>query len=263
MNGEQIIRSIEVMHDRSNGLGGGFAAYGIYPEYKEYYAFHIFYDDISTKQECERFLNRHVMEKTLGPVNREAKAEMEAAPDGANQLNLNLEKRVIMAKLLLMCQIGRFDEKREDGKTKPYEDTLAEAFSHGGRTKFALPYGGNQKAVLKSVMEDPAHPAGLKSRASATHYVSAQKVDANGNTVSEMREERPKANLFKIMSKQYGMNVAVGGMGEMGPHKERIMADGRNFPWSQRKVGEAVRIHGGQGRPRRCHRRSYRGPQRH
>lgn len=59
MNGEQIIRSIEVMHDRSNGLGGGFAAYGIYPEYKEYYAFHIFYDDSSTKQECERFLERH------------------------------------------------------------------------------------------------------------------------------------------------------------------------------------------------------------
>ena len=59
MNGEQIIRSIEVMHDRSNGLGGGFAAYGIYPEYKEYYAFHIFYDDISTKQECERFLEHH------------------------------------------------------------------------------------------------------------------------------------------------------------------------------------------------------------
>ena len=179
-------------------------------------------------QECERFLNRHVMEKTLGPVNRAAKAEIEAAPDGANLLNMNVEKRVMMAKLLLMCQIGRFDEKREDGKTKPYEDTLAETFSHGGRTKFALPYGGNQKAVLKSVMEDPAHPAGLKSRASATHYVSAQKVDANGNTVSEMKEERPKANLFKIMSKQYGMNVAVGGMGEMGPHKERIMADGRN-----------------------------------
>lgn len=179
-------------------------------------------------QECERFLNRHVMEKTLGPVNRAAKAEMEAAPDGANLLNMNLEKRVIMAKLLLMGQIGRFDEKRENGKTKPYEDTMAEAFSHGGRTKFALPYGGNQKAVLKSVMEDPAHPAGLKSRASATHYVSAQKVDANGNTVSEMKEERPRINPFKLMSKQYGMNVAVGGMGEMGPHRERIMADGRN-----------------------------------
>lgn len=34
MNGEDIIKSIAVMHDRSNGLGGGFAAHGIYPQYK-------------------------------------------------------------------------------------------------------------------------------------------------------------------------------------------------------------------------------------
>ena len=196
-------------------------------------------------QECERFLNRHVMEKTLGPVNRAAKAEIEAAPDGANLLNMNLEKRVIMAKILLMCQIGRFDEKREDGKTKPYEDTMAEAFSHGGRTKFALPYGGNQKAVLKSVMEDPAHPAGLKSRASATHYVSAQKVDANGNTVSEMKEERPKANLFKLMPKQYGMNVAVGGMGEAPTKRGSWLTEGTATCTCGRKKagkGHAVRF---------------------
>lgn len=179
-------------------------------------------------QECERFLNRHVMEKTLGPVDRAAKASIEAAPDGANLLNMNLEKRVMMAKLLVMCQIGRFDEKREDGKSKPYEDTMAEAFAHGGRTKFALPYGGSQQAVLDAVMGDKNHPSGLKGRTAATHYVSAQKVDVNGKTVAEMKEERPNANLFKIMSKQYGMNVAVGGMGEMGPHRERIMADGRN-----------------------------------
>ena len=31
MTGEDIIRSMVPMHDRSNGLGGGFAAYGIYP----------------------------------------------------------------------------------------------------------------------------------------------------------------------------------------------------------------------------------------
>lgn len=57
--GEEIIRSIAVMHDRSNGLGGGFAGYGIYPEYKELYAFHIFYDNSSAKRECEQFLERH------------------------------------------------------------------------------------------------------------------------------------------------------------------------------------------------------------
>ncbi len=47
------------MHERSNGLGGGFAAYGIYPDYKDYYALHIFYDDLSAKRECEVFLERH------------------------------------------------------------------------------------------------------------------------------------------------------------------------------------------------------------
>ncbi len=57
-SGEDIITSIEVMHDRSNGLGGGFAGYGIYPEYKEFYALHIFYDNVSAKHECEEFLEK-------------------------------------------------------------------------------------------------------------------------------------------------------------------------------------------------------------
>ena len=59
MSGENIIKSIAVMHDRSNGLGGGFAAYGIYPQYSDYYAFHVFYDNPSAKKECEDFIERH------------------------------------------------------------------------------------------------------------------------------------------------------------------------------------------------------------
>ncbi|MCL2077935.1 MAG: hypothetical protein FWH08_05950 [Oscillospiraceae bacterium] len=59
MSGEKIIESIAVMHDRSNGLGGGFAAYGIYPEYKDFYALHIFYDSTAVRKECEEFLERH------------------------------------------------------------------------------------------------------------------------------------------------------------------------------------------------------------
>ena len=41
--GGDMVRAIAVMHDRSNGLGGGFAGYGVYPQYKDLYAFHIFY----------------------------------------------------------------------------------------------------------------------------------------------------------------------------------------------------------------------------
>ncbi len=37
MSGEMITNSMKPMHDRSNGLGGGFAGYGIYPEYNDFY----------------------------------------------------------------------------------------------------------------------------------------------------------------------------------------------------------------------------------
>lgn len=56
MSGEMITNAMKPMHDRSNGLGGGFAAYGIYPEYKDFYALHMFFDDRSTRKECEVLL---------------------------------------------------------------------------------------------------------------------------------------------------------------------------------------------------------------
>lgn len=56
LSGEPITRAMIPMHDRSNGLGGGFAGYGIYPEYKHFYAFHIFFDERATRKSCEAFL---------------------------------------------------------------------------------------------------------------------------------------------------------------------------------------------------------------
>ena len=58
-DGSEIIRSIATMHDRSNGLGGGFAAYGIYPEYADCYAFHLFYDNLAIKEETEKLLEEN------------------------------------------------------------------------------------------------------------------------------------------------------------------------------------------------------------
>ena len=56
MTGNAIIEAMKPMHDRSNGLGGGFAGYGIYPDYKELYAFHMFFDCRDTRKKCEAFL---------------------------------------------------------------------------------------------------------------------------------------------------------------------------------------------------------------
>ncbi|MBR3241400.1 MAG: glutamine amidotransferase family protein [Parasporobacterium sp.] len=56
MSGEAIINAMRPMHDRSNGLGGGFAGYGIYPAYKDFYALHMFFDDRTSRKDCEAFL---------------------------------------------------------------------------------------------------------------------------------------------------------------------------------------------------------------
>lgn len=56
MSGEMITNAMKPMHDRSNGLGGGFAGYGIYPEYKDFYALHMFFNDRDTRKRCEAFI---------------------------------------------------------------------------------------------------------------------------------------------------------------------------------------------------------------
>jgi glutamate synthase domain-containing protein 1 len=60
--GEGVIKAIANMHVRGNGLGGGFAAYGIYPDYKDYYALHLMFTGSSweakrcAKQDFDAFL---------------------------------------------------------------------------------------------------------------------------------------------------------------------------------------------------------------
>jgi len=41
VDGSHIIKSLCLMKDRGNGLGAGFAAYGIYPDMADFYAIHV------------------------------------------------------------------------------------------------------------------------------------------------------------------------------------------------------------------------------
>ncbi|MFX1339865.1 MAG: glutamine amidotransferase family protein [Promethearchaeota archaeon] len=49
-SGTKVIDMLCILHDRENGLGAGFAAYGIYPKYKDYYALHFLFDDEPSKE---------------------------------------------------------------------------------------------------------------------------------------------------------------------------------------------------------------------
>lgn len=50
------VKAITNMHERGNGLGGGFAVYGIYPDFKDYYAFHIMYLSREAKHKTDKRL---------------------------------------------------------------------------------------------------------------------------------------------------------------------------------------------------------------
>jgi len=57
-SGKDVIRAIANMHVRGNGLGGGFAVYGLYPKYADLYAFHVMYLSQEGKAETEDFIKQ-------------------------------------------------------------------------------------------------------------------------------------------------------------------------------------------------------------
>ena len=76
-SGKDIINSIATMHERSNGLGGGFAAYGIYPEYANDWCFHLMYDDETCKEKTEEYLrdNFKMLKSEKIPIREEMQVE--------------------------------------------------------------------------------------------------------------------------------------------------------------------------------------------
>ncbi len=62
LSGSLIVKSLCLMNDRGNGLGAGYAAYGIYPDFKDFYAFHVMYDDPSIRFTAEDLIkaNYHI-----------------------------------------------------------------------------------------------------------------------------------------------------------------------------------------------------------
>ena len=68
MSGESAIKAMAVQHDRGNGLGGGFAGYGIYPEFPDHFCFHMMYHDVKAKEEAEAVFDQYFMVDLAEPM---------------------------------------------------------------------------------------------------------------------------------------------------------------------------------------------------
>ena len=98
------------MHERSNGLGGGFAAYGIYPEYKEFYALHMFFNDRNSRKNCEAFLKERfeIVKSEIMPTRKIPAITDEpviwryfVAPLQSNLHNLQLDEKEYVARTVM------------------------------------------------------------------------------------------------------------------------------------------------------------------
>ena len=68
MSGEAAIRAMAVQRDRGNGLGGGFAGYGIYPEFPDHFCFHMMYHDTAAKQDAEKVFDAYFQVDLAEPM---------------------------------------------------------------------------------------------------------------------------------------------------------------------------------------------------
>jgi glutamate synthase domain-containing protein 1 len=59
-SGKEVIKALEPMRPRYNGLGAGFAIYGIYPKYQDYYALHTMFFSDQGKEQVDAFLAENI-----------------------------------------------------------------------------------------------------------------------------------------------------------------------------------------------------------
>ncbi len=59
-DGRKVTQMMSVLKDRENGLGGGYAVYGVWPEYKDQYCIQVLLDDMVSYNKVEEYLKEVV-----------------------------------------------------------------------------------------------------------------------------------------------------------------------------------------------------------
>jgi len=68
MPADVAVRAMAIQRDRGNGLGAGFAGYGIYPEFPDHFCFHLMFHDERAREEVEAILDRSFVVDQAEPI---------------------------------------------------------------------------------------------------------------------------------------------------------------------------------------------------
>ena len=174
----------------------------------------------------DAYMNACLMKRTMMPPTDEEKAMLTVALNGedkaAEAILRNEAKQLVLAKAMLLAQIGKYDLMTKNGLSRPLDAPIYETLVHGSRINFVLPAGLESALVLDAFMSPDA---GIEKRTAATHSVKTRTIDKNGAIDSDTEEIKTYSPL-KIFTNQYGMNIAAGGIGRKGPHQGAIVGDG-------------------------------------
>lgn len=180
--------------------------------------------------ELDEYANEYLLTKTLSLPSKENVDALSARigeKAANNEVAKNSAKQIVLAKTLFLAQLGKYSLNENDQQTD-YLGSIAETFAHGGRTNFILPPNDIKNDVLDAFEGgEIGKTAEIKSRIAATHSATQRKVNTDLSIAKESNEEKPKiTQVGKIFRNQYGMNVAIGGIGEIGPNQKAILSDG-------------------------------------
>ncbi|MBE5847386.1 MAG: hypothetical protein E7300_06855 [Lachnospiraceae bacterium] len=187
--------------------------------------------DAAFYQEIEDLCNQSVMQATLmaAPL-VSAQSDSQTATATQEERDRNIGNQIYMAKVLLCCHLGNL--QKVDGQHSvnwPY--TTATAFAHCSRVSISLPDATengvytsqkeeelisslmterDQNGVIPNFFASKTHANGLNTRGAATHTLSKKR---KNTPVSKQVEQKSRGTF----TGQYGMNIAIGGMGNPAP----------------------------------------------
>ena len=176
MSGEMITNAMKPMHDRSNGLGGGFAAYGIYPEYKEFYALHMFLTAVQQENDCEVFLKEYfeIVQSEIIPTRKIPEITDEpiiwryfVAPLKSVLASMQLDEKEFVARIVMNDQ-HRAQRRLCLFKWKEYGDVQGGRIP-GGRGKI-LQIGKVRRLFMERARQVSNQYTGLVGRCTSVHF---------------------------------------------------------------------------------------------
>lgn len=179
----------------------------------------------------DTYMNAGLMKKTMMPPSEQTKfllLDYYTENEANEMVEKAMARQLVMAKTMLLAQIGKYDVIDKNGLSHELDVPVYETLVHGNRTNFVLPAGEASGNVIDAFMgAGRGAAAGIEKRTAATHSVKLRKVKNNGALGSESKELRTY-NPLRIFGNQYGMNIAAGGLGELGPDKKLITGNGES-----------------------------------